>query len=199
MIIKISDTTKNRFRSYCICRQTLLTKKTKLGWGCAARFPKPLQNSVIFSTLFHPEQNVRYPIFDQTLNNALFKTCPLNWFPSSHRCFCWRKNSFLYMYKKKRMHNARLEYKTHTPFKDKMANIDTLKRLKNHCQVTPSTSKRKREKNWTVTRALANVPFYSICFLSWQPWPSYDVVVHFNLTSLVYYWNIIRILFKRYY
>lgn len=44
------------------------------------------------------------------------------------------------------MHNARLEYKTHTPFKDKMANIDTLKRLKNHCQVTPSTSKRKREK-----------------------------------------------------
>lgn len=57
------------------------------------------------------------------------------------------------------MHNARLEYKTHTPFKDKMANIDTLKRLKNHCQVTPSTSKRKREKNWTVTRALANVPF----------------------------------------
>ena len=48
------------------------------------------------------------------------------------------------------MHNARLEYKTHS----------ILRRLKNHAQMSPSTSKRKREKNWTVTRALAICPFF---------------------------------------
>ena len=48
----------------------------KIGWGCAARFPKPLPylwpKSAIFPTLFMTWPKIRNPIYDPTLTS---KSC----------------------------------------------------------------------------------------------------------------------------
>ena len=45
----------------------------KIGWGCAARFPKPLPylwpKSAIFPTLFMTWPKIRNPIYDPSLTN----------------------------------------------------------------------------------------------------------------------------------
>jgi len=62
----------------------------KIGWGCAARFPKPLPyswpKSAIFPTLFMTWPKIRNPIYDPTLKSKPVSDLRYDWFPSSDQC-----------------------------------------------------------------------------------------------------------------
>jgi len=69
---------KNKFYAWCYRTEIKLTRSRvgrgrvtprKVGWGCAAHFPKPLpclwRKSAIFATLFMTWPKIRYPVYDR--------------------------------------------------------------------------------------------------------------------------------------
>ena len=69
----------------------------KVGWRCAARFPKPLPylwpKSVIYPTLFITWPNIRYPIYDLIIKSKPCFRPALKWVPYCKPMSNYRKHN----------------------------------------------------------------------------------------------------------